>query len=132
MAKTYNTPKRTHIVKTRLDDEEYAEFMRRMRLYEMSQAEFIREAISGATIRPTIVVSLVNDDLLAAVGKLTAEYGRICNNLNQIARHLNEWRSPYPAMAKELQDAATDLATLKFEVMEKVGDAVGNVQAYKL
>lgn len=132
MAKTYNTPKRTHIVKTRLDDEEYAEFMSRMRLYEMSQAEFIREAISGATIRPTIVVSLVNDDLLAAVGKLTVEYGRIGNNLNQIARHLNEWRSPYPAMAKELQDAATDLATLKFEVMEKVGDAVGNVQAYKL
>ena len=132
MTKTYNTPKRTHIIKTRLDDEEYAEFMCRMKLYEMSQAEFIREAISGATIRPTIVASLVNDDLLAAVGKLTAEYGRIGNNLNQIARHLNEWRSPYPAMAKELQDAATDLATLKFEVMKKVGDAVGNVQAYKL
>ena len=132
MAKTYNTPKRTHIVKTRLDDEEYAEFMRRMKLYEMSQEEFIREAISGATIRPTIVASLVNDDLLAAVGKLTAEYGMIGNNLNQIARHLNEWRSPYPAMAKELQDAATDLATLKFEVMKKLGDAVGNVQAYKL
>lgn len=132
MTKTYNTPKRTHIVKTRLDDEEHAEFMRRMELYEMSQAEFIREAISGATIRPTIVASLVNDDLLAAVGKLTAEYGRIGNNLNQIAQHLNEWRSPYPAMAKELQDAAADLATLKFEVMKKVGDAVGNVQAYKL
>ena len=28
MAKTYNTPKRNHIVKTRLDDEEHAEFMR--------------------------------------------------------------------------------------------------------
>ena len=132
MAKTYNTPKRTHIVKTRLDDEEHAEFMRRMELYEMSQAEFIREAISGATIKPTIVATLVSDDLLAAIGKLTAEYGRVRNNLNQIARHLNEWRRPYPAMAKELQDAAADLATLKFEVMKKVGDAVGNVQAYKL
>lgn len=132
MTKTYNTPKRTHIVKTRLDDEEHAEFMRRMELYEMSQAEFIREAISGATIKPTIVATLVSDDLLAAIGKLTAEYGRIGNNLNQIARHLNEWHSPYSAMAKELQDAAADLATLKFEVMQKVGDAVGNVQAYKL
>ena len=132
MAKTYNTPKRTHIVKTRLDDEEHAEFMRRMELYEMSQAEFIREAISGATIKPTIVETLVSDDLLAAIGKLTAEYGRVGNNLNQIARHLNEWRRPYPAMAKELQDAAADLATLKFEVMKKVGDAIGNVQAYKL
>ena len=78
------------------------------------------------------MATLVSDDLLAAVGKLTAEYGRIGNNLNQIARHLNEWRRPYPAMAKELQDAAADLATLKFEVMKKVGDAVGNVQAYKL
>ena len=132
MAKTYNTPKRTHIVKTRLDDEEHAEFMRRMELYEMSQAEFIREAISGATIKPTIVATLVSDDLLAAIGKLTAEYGRVRNNLNQIARHLNEWRRPYPAMAKELQDAAADLATLKFEVMKKVGDAIGNIQAYKL
>ena len=132
MTKTYNTPKRTHVVKTRLDDEEHSEFLRRMELYEMSQAEFIREAISGATIKPTIVASLVNDDLLAAVGKLTAEYGRIGNNLNQIARHLNEWHNPYPAMAKELQEAAADLATLKFEVMKKVGDAVGNVQAYKL
>ena len=37
MTKTYNTPKRTHIVKTRLDDEEHAEFLRRMELYEMSQ-----------------------------------------------------------------------------------------------
>ena len=90
MTKTYNTPKRTHIVKTRLDDEEYAEFLRRMELYGMSQSEFIREAISGATIKPTIVATLVSDDLLAAIGKLTAEYGRIGNNLNQIARHLNE------------------------------------------
>ena len=43
MTKTYNTPKRTHIVKTRLDDEEHAEFMRQMNIYGMSQAEFIRE-----------------------------------------------------------------------------------------
>lgn len=35
-------------------------------------------------------------------------------------------------MAKELQDAVADLTNLKFEVMKKVGDAVGNVQAYKL
>ena len=41
----------------------------------------------------------VNDELLAAVGKLTAEYGRIGGNLNQIARTLNEWHSPYPQLA---------------------------------
>ncbi len=67
--------------------------------YNMSQAEFIRQAITGAAIRPIITVSPVNDELLAAVGKLTAEYGRIGGNLNQIARTLNEWHSPYPQLA---------------------------------
>ena len=70
-----------HIVKTRLDDEEHADFLRRLEIYDMNQSEFIRKAISGATIKPTIVATLVSDDLLAAVGKLTAEYGRIGNNL---------------------------------------------------
>ncbi len=132
MPKTYNTPKRTHIVKTRLDDEEYADFLRRMEIYDMSQSEYIREAISGAIIRPVVVTSPINDKLLSALGKLTAEYGRIGNNLNQIARHLNEWRSPCPNMEKELRDATIDLANLKYEVMKKVGDAIGNIQAYQL
>ena len=132
MTKTYNTPKRTHIVKTRLDDEEHAEFLHRLKNYEMSQAEFIREAISGATIRPVIVASLVSDDLLAAIGKLTAEYGMIGSNLNQIARHLNEWHSPYPQLAADLRNAAGDLTSLKFEVLGKVGDLVGDIQAYQL
>ncbi len=132
MPKTYNTPKRYHIVKTRLDDEEYADFLRRMEIYDMSQSEYIREAISGATIRPVVVASPINDELLSTLGKLTTEYGRIGNNLNQIARHLNEWRSPYSSMEMELRDAAVDLATLKYEVMKKVGDAIGNIQAYQL
>jgi len=73
-----------------MTEEEYAEFAERLSAYNMSQAEFIRQAITGATICPIIAVSPVNDELLAAVGKLTAEYGRIGGNLNQIARTLNE------------------------------------------
>ena len=88
--KRYNTPHRSRVVKTRMTEEEYAEFAERLSAYNMSQAEFIRQAITGAAIRPIITVSPVNDELLAAVGKLTAEYGRIGGNLNQIARTLNE------------------------------------------
>ena len=132
MSKTYNTPKRNHIIKTRLDDEEHAEFMRRMELYGMSQSEFIRQAVSGAPVKPIITVHPVNDQLLSAIGKLTAEYGRIGNILNQIARSLNEWHSPYPEMAKELHDSTADLAALKYEVLQKVGDALGNIQTYQL
>lgn len=98
----------------------------------MSQSEFIRQAITRATIRPIVTVSPVNDELLAAVGKLTAEYGRIGGNLNQIARYLNEYGVPYNALSGEIRAAISDLAVLKFEVLQKVGEAVGNIQTYQL
>lgn len=130
--KRYNTPHRSRVVKTRMTEEEYADFAARLAPYDMSQAEFIRQAITRATIRPVVNVSAVNDELLASIGRLTAEYGKIGGNLNQIARTLNEWHSPYPAMAKELREAAADLAALKYEVLQKVGEAVGDTQAYQL
>ena len=110
MRKRYNTPHRSRVVKTRMTEEEYAEFAERLSAYNMSQAEFIRQAITGAAIRPIITVSPVNDELLAAVEKLTAEYGRIGGNLNQIARTLNEWHSPYPQLALDKENAVREAA----------------------
>ena len=132
MKKKYNTPHRSHVVKTRMTEEEYADFTGRLAAYEISQSEFTRQAIRKATIRPIVTVSPVNDGLLAALSKLTAEYGKIGGNLNQIARTLNEWHSPYPQLAGEVRAAVSDLAALKFEVLQKVGDAVGNIQTYQL
>ena len=86
MRKKYNTPHRSRVVKTRLSEDEYADFTARLAPYGISQSEFLRQAIRRTTIRPVIHVSAVNDELLSAVGKLAAEYGRIGGNLNQIAR----------------------------------------------
>ena len=77
--KKYDTPHRSRVVKTRMTEEEYADFAARLAPYGISQSEFIRRAIQGASIRPVVTVSPVNDELLAALGKLTAEYGRIGN-----------------------------------------------------
>ena len=115
-----------------MTEEEYAEFAERLSACNMSQAEFIRQAITGAAIRPIITVSPVNDELLSTVGKLIAEYGKIGGNLNQIARALNEYGTPYNTLSVEVRAAISDLAALKFEVLRKVGDAVGNIQAYQL
>ena len=104
----------------------------RLAPYGISQSEFLRQAIRRTAIRPIIHVSAVNDELLSAVGKLTAEYGRIGGNLNQIARYLNEYGVPYNALSGEVRAAIADLAALKYEVLQKVGDAVGNTQAYQL
>ena len=89
--KKYDTPHRSRVVKTRMTEEEYADFAARLAPYGISQSEFIRRAIQGASIRPVVTVS--------------------------------------PA---EVRAAASNLAALKFEVLEKVGEAVGNVQTYQL
>ena len=120
------------VIKTRLTEEEYAEFSERVSLCKMSQAEFIRQALTKSRICPVITVSPVNDELLSAVGKLTAEYGKIGGNLNQIARCLNEYGAPYNTLSNEVRAAIAELAALKFEVLQKVGEAVGNVQTYQL
>ena len=125
-------PHRSRVVKTRLSEDEYADFTARLAPYGISQSEFLRQAIRRATIRPVVHVSSVNDELLSAVGKLTAEYGRIGGNLNQIARYLNEYGVPYNTLSGEVRAAISDLAVLKYEVLKKVGDAVGNTQAYQL
>ena len=96
--KKYDTPHRSRVVKTRMTEEEYADFAARLAPYGISQSEFIR----------------------------------IGNNLNQIARAINDWHNPYPQLAAEVRAAASNLAALKFEVLEKVGEAVGNVQTYQL
>ena len=55
MPKRYNTPHRSRVVKTRLSEEEYADFTARLAPYGISQSEFLRQAIRRTTIRPIIV-----------------------------------------------------------------------------
>ena len=100
MPKRYNTPHRSHVVKTRLTDEEYAELAQNgLRPMVSVKSEFLRQAIPAHYHTPRH--SMCRQSMTscsAAVGKLTAEYGRIGGNLNQIARTLNEWHSPYPQL----------------------------------
>ena len=132
MSKRYNTPHRTRTIKTRVTEEEHADFMERLTAYGMSQSKFIRQAITGATVKPIITVSPVNDGLLAAVGRLTKEYSKIGSSLNQIARYLNKYGVPYNTLSSEVRAALSDLAALKFQVLREVGDAIGNTQTYRL
>ena len=108
MSKRYNTLHRT--IRTCVTEEEHADFMEHLTTYGMSQSEFIRQAITGTTVNPIITVSPGNDELLAAVGRLTGEYG-----------------APY-SLSFEVRAVLSDLAALKFQVLWEVGDAIGNTQ----
>ena len=132
MPKKYNTLKRSIVVKTRMTDEEYTDFTERAKFCGMSQSEFIRRAIENAVIKPIITVSPVNEKLLSTVGQLTAQLGKVGGNLNQIARFLNEHGAPYNSLSSDVRAAIADLSDLKFEILRKVGDAVGDVQTLKL
>ena len=48
--------------------------------------------------------------------------------------HLDVYKrqTPYNALSVEVRAAISDLAALKFEVLRRVGDAVGNIQTYQL
>ena len=50
MPKRYNTPHRSRVVKTRLSEDEYADFTARLAPYGISQSEFLRQAIRRTTI----------------------------------------------------------------------------------
>ena len=49
-SKRYDTPHRSRVVKTRMTEEEYADFAARLAPYGISQSEFIRRAIQGASM----------------------------------------------------------------------------------
>ena len=52
MKKKYNTPHRSHVVKTRMTEEEYADFTERLKHYDMSQ-EMSVSRIATSTVNVT-------------------------------------------------------------------------------
>ena len=74
MRKPYNTPHRTHVVKTRLTDEEHELFLNQCRTYGISQSEMLRQAMTRLQIKPVIHVSASTTGCLPP--STDREYGR--------------------------------------------------------
>ena len=127
----YDTPKRSHVIKTRLDDDEYEFFLRKCQVYGMNQSEMIRTSLEKLQIYPVIKFSPVNKELLSKVDELITEGKRIGNNLNQIARALNS-DSFDPGIITDIRRALGDLAEWKYTILQEVGSAVGNDQTFEL
>lgn len=108
--KTYNTPKRKCVVKTRLTEDERRAFEDKCAALSMSQSEYIRQAVFYSRISPVIRVTAHSEEMLTAISSLVAQYGKIGSNLNQIARYLNEYGAPYNALSSEVRAAVSDLA----------------------
>ena len=120
--------KREHRVTIRLTDTEFSIIENTAEQADMTISEYMRKQIMEGQVNTKF--EIVAD--VKEIKKLIGELGKIGSNLNQIARYLNEYGVPYNALSGEVRAAIADLAALKYEVLKKVGDAVGNTQAYQL
>ena len=127
----HSAPKRTHVIKARLDDDEYEFFMKQCEVYKMTQSKMIRTSLDRLQIYPVIKFSPVNKELLSKIDELITEGKRIGNNLNQIARALNS-DSFDSGITTEIRRALGDLAEWKYEILQEVGSAIGNDQTFEL
>ena len=75
--KTYNTPKRKCVVKTRLTEDERRAFEDKCAALSMSQSEYIRQAVFYSRISPVIRVTARSEEMLTAISSLVAQYGKI-------------------------------------------------------
>ena len=90
MSKIYaakDTTKRAHLVGAKLSDDELTQFRFICDRLNITQSEYIRQAILTATVtRPTLVTAMDR----GSAKELLAHFGKIGSNLNQIARVLNQ------------------------------------------
>lgn len=119
MTKTYNTPKRSHIVKTRLDDEEHADFLRRLEIYDMNQSEFIREAISGATILSAAKRYFDSKGL-----KKLPSHKALQTEVEQFIKKKNELYNQYQTAKEEAQR----LDTIRHNIEQTLGRKIEHKQ----
>lgn len=130
--KTYNTPKRSCVIKARLTEEEKQDFEDRCRTYGLSQSEFIRQAVSQSPVKTTIRISPVNEETLKAFGDICAELGKNGSNLNQIAHYLNAGGYMDESLKADVKKIIGSLANLKYQILKEMGERIGNDQAYIL
>ena len=76
--------KRKHLVSTRLTDEEYTVFQKKLAETRFAAADFIRDIVLGVEIKPR-----TTPEEFQLYKSLSKDIREIGNNLNQISRNLN-------------------------------------------
>ena len=122
---------RTHIVRARLNDDEYKRLMDWCKALEKTPSYMIRSALTSAAIHPVVYVNGINEQTLTLLNNLINEGKRIGNNINQIAHVANMTGLDDPYLVERLNKALGELTEWRNKILEKAGESIGNYQAYK-
>lgn len=103
--------KRTELVQFRMTKEEKAAFLLRCKNAGLTAADYFRKsAMKSKPLQPTIDITMLV--------KLLASWGKMGNNLNQIAKHYNSGNVTDQAIGKELIEK---VETIRLEIRQALG-----------
>ena len=108
----------THHVNLRLTDTQYEIISESARRSNLTLSEYIRrQLLQSKVIAKYEIVADVPE-----LKRLIAEFGKIGNNLNQIARHFNSGGIHSQEIRKELNQCIADIYEMKYSVLKMAGD----------
>lgn len=114
--------KREHRVTIRLTDIEFSIIENAAEQAEMSISEYMRtQTMEGNVTARFEIVADVDE-----IKKLIGEFGKIGNNLNQIARYFNQGGIISSEMRNEIRKSLRDIYEMKYKVMKMAGDFRGS------
>lgn len=121
--KTVTEPK-THCFVVRLTDTQYSIINSYAEQMGISMAEYIRhQAVHGKVEISYQVVASIPE-----IQKLTAEFGKIGSNLNQIAKFFNTGGMQSQVIREDINECITELMKMSRQVAEMAGEFNGNTQ----
>ena len=118
---------RNHRITIRFTDLEYSIIETAARQTNMSLAAYVRTQVLKGQVHTKI--EIVTD--VPEIKKLLAEFGKIGNNLNQIAKYFNQGGILSQEMRGEINKRLRDLYEMKYKVMEMAGDFHGNTETHR-
>ena len=120
--KKEETLAKTKDVHLRMNETEYDLLAERAKANSMTVSDFIRNALNTQNV--AIKYELTAD--VPEIKKLIGEFGKIGNNLNQIARYFNQGGIISSEMRTEIKKSLRDIYEMKYEVMKMAGDFRGS------
>ena len=89
-------------------------------------AEFLRrQVMKGKVIAKYEIVADIPE-----LKKLTAEFGKIGSNLNQIARHFNQGGIHSQEMRQTINRCIAEIYEMKYEVIKMAGNFHGDTETH--
>ena len=116
-----------HPIMLRLTDTEYEIIAEHAGNANLPLAEYARKQIMSK--RVITKYEIVAD--IPELKKLINEFGRIGNNLNQIARYFNQGGIHSQEMQKSIRQCIAEIYEMKYEVTKMAGDFHGNTETHR-